>query len=64
MADEKAKAVTKDSIVLAQTEYKGNSHFDTEDVKFIKDSDFYKEGDTDTVHPTVAAIFREKGLIK
>jgi len=62
MADEKAKA-TKAEIVKSQADYKGNSHFDLVEVKIIKDGDFYKEGDTDKVHPTVAAILKKKGLI-
>lgn len=67
MADKeenKEKAVTKDSIVLAQTEYKGNSQSDTVEVEIIKDGSFYKNGQKDTVHPTVAAILKQKGLIK
>lgn len=67
MADKeevKDKAVTKDSILLAQTEYKGSSQSDTVEVEIIKDGSFYKKGQKDTVHPTVAAILKEKGLIK
>jgi len=67
MADKeelKDKAVTKDSVVLAQTDYKGNSQSDLVDVEIVKDGSFYKEGQKDRVHPTVAAILKEKGLIK
>jgi len=65
MADkEEVKAVTKDSITLAQTEYKGNSQTDLVEVEIIKDGSFYKKGQKDNVHPTVAAILKEKGLIK
>ena len=60
----KEKAVTKDSITLAQTEYKGNSQSDLVDVEIVKDGSFYKKGQKDKVHPTVAAILKEKGLIK
>jgi len=58
--DEKANAEVRKS----QSAYKGNSHFDLVDVKIIKDGDYYKEGDEDKVHPTLAAILKEKGLIK
>lgn len=66
MADnkEEVKAVTKDSITLAQTSYKGNSQSDTVEIEIIKDGSFYKKGQKDTVHQTVAAILKEKGLIK
>lgn len=61
---EQEKAVTKDSITLAQTNYKGNTQSDVVEVEIIKDGSFYKKGQKDTVHPTVAAILKEKGLIK
>lgn len=67
MADKeevKDKAVTKDSIVMAQTSYKGNSQAELVEVEIIKDGSFYKKGQKDNVHPTVAAILKEKGLIK
>lgn len=65
MSDEnKEKALTTQSIKESQAEYKGNSHFDTVEVEIIKDGSFYKKGDKDTVHPTMAAILRSKGLIK
>lgn len=57
------KKGTKSSIVKSQAEYTGNSHFDYVDVIIIKDSDFYKKGDTDRLHPATAAIFKAKGLI-
>jgi hypothetical protein len=62
MADKENKA-TKASILKSQAEYKGNSHFDLVEVKIIKDGSYYKAGQTDKVHPTVAAILKEKGLI-
>lgn len=58
-----AEKATKESIVKSQAEYKGNSHFDLVKVEIIKDGDFYKKGDIDTVHPSLAAILKEKGLI-
>lgn len=64
MADTTDKAVTRESIVKSQTSYKGSSQADLEEVKFIKDTDFYKKDAIDHVHPTTAAIFRERGLIK
>lgn len=62
MAEE--KALTKESLVKSQADYKGNSHFDLEEITILKDGDFYKVGDTDLVHPTLALILRAKGLIK
>ena len=56
-------AATKDSIIKSQADYKGNSHFDFVDVEIIKDGSFYKKGDKDRVHPSLAAILKEKGLI-
>jgi len=64
MAEDKEKAVTTDAIVKAQADYKGDSHFDTVEVEIIKDGSFYKKGDKDNVHPTLAAILKAKGLIK
>ena len=60
---EKTATNTKDSIVLAQTEYKGNKHSDLEDIEIIQDGSYYKKGQKDSVHPTTAAILRAKGLI-
>lgn len=62
MAEAKEKA-TKAEIIKSQADYKGNSHFDLVEVKIIKDGDFYKEGDKDKVHPSLAAILKKKGLI-
>lgn len=61
MADE--SKFTKSSIVKSQANYKGNSHFDLVEVTIIKDGSYYKKGDVDKVHPTTAAILKEKGLI-
>ena len=61
MSDE--KKVTKSDIVKSQADYKGNSHFDFVAVEIIKDGSFYKKGDKDKVHPTMAAILKAKGLI-
>lgn len=63
MPEEKVKPMSTESIVLAQTDYKGNSHFDTEEVEIIADGNYYKKGQKDTVHPSLAAILREKGLV-
>lgn len=57
------KKITKESVIKSQASYKGNSHFDFVDVIIVKDGDFYKKGDSDRVHPTLAAILKEKGLI-
>ncbi len=53
-----------DKLKKSQANYKGNTHFDTVEVEIIKDGSFYKKGQKDTVHPTLAAILKEKGLIK
>lgn len=65
MAEEKDKGevMTKDKITKAQTEYTGNSHFDMVDIEIVKDGDYYKKGDKDRVHPSLAAILKAKGLI-
>lgn len=60
MSEEKTK---KSEIVKSQSEYKGNSHFDFVEVEIIKDGSFYKKGDKDKVHPSLAAILKAKGLI-
>lgn len=62
MSNEKNKA-TKSEIVKSQADYKGNSHFDLVEVEIIEDGDFYKKGDVDQVHPSLAAILKKKGLI-
>lgn len=61
MSDEKKG--TKDELVKSQSQYTGNTHFDYVDVTIIKDGDYYKEGDKDRVHPTLAFILEKKGLI-
>jgi len=58
--DESANAETR----KAQTAYKGNSHFDLVKVKITKDGGFYKKGQEDEVHPSLAAILKQKGLIE
>lgn len=63
MSEDKTKAMTKEEITKSQANYKGNSHFDFVDVEIVKDGDFYKKGDKDRVHPTLAAILKKKGLI-
>ncbi|MCY7291341.1 MAG: hypothetical protein LH615_04080 [Ferruginibacter sp.] len=57
------KKVTTESIVKSQVSYEGNSHFDYVDVTIVENGDFYKKGDKDRVHPSLAAILKEKGLI-
>lgn len=59
VTDEKVNAEIRKS----QADYTGNTHFDLVDVVIVKDGDFYKKGDTDKVHPTLAAILKHKGLI-
>jgi len=54
---------TKSEIVKSQADYKGNSHFDLVEVEIVKDGSFYKKGDKDKVHPSLAAILKAKGLI-
>ena len=63
MAEEKVKPMSNESTVVAQAEYKGDSHFDLIDVEIIKDGEYYKKGDKDKVHPSLAAILKAKGLI-
>lgn len=56
--------MTTETLQKSQAEYTGNSHFDLVDVEIVKDGNFYKKGDTDKVHPTMALILKAKGLIK
>lgn len=58
-----SQKLNKSDIVKSQADYKGNSHFDLVEVTIIKDSTYYKKGDTDKVHPSLAAILKAKGLI-
>lgn len=58
------KEGTKEAIVKSQAKSKSKSQTDLVKIEIIKDSNFYKKGDTDTVHPATAEIFRAKGLIK
>lgn len=60
MAD---KAVTKESIKKAQANSKSKSQHDLVDIEIKKDGSFYKKGDKDKVHPTVAEILKERGLL-
>ena len=75
MADE--KAVTTKSVVLtddqkeetnsatkkAQAAYEGDHHMDKVEVTINQKTKYYKKGQKDTVHPTVALIMQEKGII-
>ena len=60
VTDEKANSKIKES----QASYKGNSHFDLVEIEIVKEGSFYRVGQKDSVHPTLAAILKEKGLIK
>lgn len=61
MADE--KKMTKDEVMKSQANYTGSSLFELVNVTIIKDGDYYKKGDTDEVHPSLAEILKAKGLI-
>lgn len=63
MSGEKSKNGTKEALIKSQSNYTGNSHFDYVDITIITDGDFYKEGDKDRVHPSMAYILQNKGLI-
>ena len=72
MENESKKAVTTASVMSeadktatrkSQAAYTGNNHFDLVKVTITKDTDYYKEGETDLIHPTTAAIFEKKGII-
>lgn len=64
MAKEAKAITTKAAIIKSQAKSKSKSQHDTVEVEIIADGNFYKTGDKDTVHPAVAEILREKGLIK
>ena len=58
------KKGTKEEIIKSQANSKSKSQHDLVEVEIIKDGDFYKKGDKDNVHPSLAEILRAKGLIK
>lgn len=73
-----AEAVTTKSVVLtddqkeeknenvrkSQAKYTGNHHMDKVEVTISEKTKYYKKGQKDTVHPTVAQIMQEKGIIE
>lgn len=68
MADEKKapapeKVMTSASIVKSQAAYEGNQHSDLVEVTITKDGNYLKAGQVKRVHPTMALILKEKGLI-
>ena len=62
-ADNSTSVGTAAQFRKAQAAYRGNNHGDLVEIEIVKDGDFYKKGDKDLVHPTVALILKEKGLI-
>jgi biopolymer transport protein ExbD len=58
------KAITKDNLKQAQAKSKSKSQQDLVSIEILKDGNFYRKGDKDKVHPTVAEILKVKGLIK
>lgn len=63
--NKETSTMTSKNFVAKQAEYKGNSHFDLVEVTITKDAPKYgyKEGQKDVVHPTMALLLKEKGLI-
>lgn len=75
MAD--AKPITTASVTLtddqktekaentrkSQAAYEGNHHMDKVEVTINQKTKYYKKGQKDTVHPTLALIMEEKGII-
>lgn len=61
MADEKGQ--TREDIMKSQANYKGNDYLELVEIEITKDTDYYKKGDKDIVHPATAEIFKAKGLI-
>lgn len=61
--DKKEKAVTTETLIQSQSEYKGKTQLDRVTVKAIKSGSFVKEGKEYSVHPTTAILFEQKGLI-
>lgn len=64
MAEDKKNEGTKDAIIKSQAKARSNSQADLVEVEIIADGSFYKKGQKDKVHPTVAEILKAKGLIK
>lgn len=66
MADEvkkEEKTGTKEQIIKSQANYKGNTQSDRVEITIKKDGNHVKVGQKLSVHPTVAEIFKAKGLI-
>lgn len=60
---EEQKEEKNTSVKAAQAAYEGNHHMDKVEVTINQKTQYYKKGQKDTVHPTVALIFEEKGII-
>ena len=60
----KEAKMTTEELVKSQSNYKGDSHFEYVDIEIIEAGSFYKKGDKDRVHPSLAQILLKKGLIK
>lgn len=58
------KKATKEEIVKSQAKSKSKSQHDLVEVEIVKDTAYYKKGQKDKVHPSVAEIFKTKGIIK
>lgn len=65
MAEEKEVkkgVMTTESLQKSQAEYKGKEITDLVEVTFTEDSEYYKKGDKDEIHPATAELFKAKGL--
>lgn len=58
------KAITKESVKKSQTNANSKKQSDLIEIEIVKDGNFYKKGQKDRVHPSLAEILKEKGLIK
>lgn len=63
MSETKNKAVKTEAVKRAQAKSTSKSQLDRVEVTLSKDSKYAKKGTKFNVHPTVAEIFKAKGLL-
>ena len=65
MAKEQVKVdvVKATAIKTAQAKSKSKRQTDKVEVVFKKDTNYHKKGEKKTVHPSVAEIFKAKGVV-
>lgn len=59
----KVDTVKSTAIKTAQSNSKSKSQLDKVEVTFKKDTSYHKKGEKKKVHPSVAEIFKAKGIV-